>query len=365
MSDQRPLVAVLFGGRSSEHSVSCVSSVGVLSSIDDSRYRILPIGVTREGTWRLVTDWQSFAFDSETMPQVEDNGTAIFVSPSAAGQPLMERAADGSVRELGTPHVFFPLLHGMFGEDGTVQGLFDLMGAAFVGPGVLGSAVAMDKHFMKVVLHAAGIPTSPWLTTTTDAYYDDPQAFNDAVAAQGLPAFVKPARAGSSVGISKVTAIADLDVAVKEAFLHDDKLIVEPGIVGREVECAVLGSRHDAVPEASWPSEVTFTGSHDFYDFDAKYLDGGSVVTCPADLPEPVTQRVCGLARTTFKAFDCSGLARVDTFVQADGTVLVNELNTLPGFTPTSAYPLMWARTGVEFPELLDRLLQIALKDKR
>jgi D-alanine-D-alanine ligase len=364
MPDNRPVVAVLFGGRSSEHSVSCVSAVGVLSSLDDAAYRILPIGVTREGTWRLVPDWQDFAFDAEAMPEVEDDGTAIFVSPTSADHPLVERRADGSTRRLGSVDVFFPLLHGPYGEDGTVQGLFELMGAAYVGPGVFGSAAAMDKHFTKVVLTAAGISTTPWVTIRQDEYTADAQAAHDAVIAQGFPAFVKPARAGSSVGISKVHDASGLAAAFTAAFAHDTKVIVEPGVVAREVECAVLGSFHDTEPATSWPSEITFGAEHEFYDFEAKYLDGASQVTCPAELPEAVTEEVRRVARKTFQAFEGSGLARVDTFVLDDGSVLVNELNTLPGFTPSSAYPMMWARTGVEFPELLNRLIAIALRDR-
>lgn len=363
-ADTRPIVAVLFGGRSSEHPVSCVGAAAVIAAIDPEAYRVLPIGITRTGTWRLVNDWQSFAFDPDSMPEVTDNGTEVLVSPAADHAPLRERRADGSVRDIGVVDFYFPVLHGLYGEDGTVQGLFELMDTAFVGAGVLTSAVSMDKHFMKIVLRGADIPVCPWELVTATQWRTDPAAVTNRISTQGYPAFVKPARAGSSVGISRITDPGELDAAMTEAFGHDDKVIVEPGVDGREIECSVLGSRADVQLRTSSPAEIIVKGDHDFYDFEAKYLDlDGAEVVCPADIDADTTARVQDVAARTFRAFDCTGLARVDTFVTPEGTVLVNELNTLPGFTPTSGYPLMFAASGVDFGELVAELLRIAQTD--
>lgn len=364
MSSQRTTVAVLFGGRSSEHSVSCVSAAGVIGALDLDRYRPVPIGITKNGTWVTVEDPTSFSFADGAMPEVEENGSAVFVSPSTRGVSLLERAADGSVRDLGDIDVFFPVLHGQFGEDGTLQGLLELKGVPFVGPGVLTSAVGMDKHFMKTVLRSAGIPTADWQTVTAKQWADDPAGVRERLAALGLPVFVKPARAGSSVGISKVAAAEDLDAALREGFEHDHKVIVEPGIDGREIECAVLGSHWDDELTASVPGEIVISGDHEFYDFEAKYLSADDVrLQAPADIPDDVARTVQAIAADTFCAFECSGLTRVDTFVQADGTVLVNEINTSPGFTPTSGYPHMMGKSGIDYPELISRLIDIATVD--
>lgn len=361
--NKRPLVAVLFGGRSSEHSVSCVSAAGVLKEIDPQSFDILPIGITLEGTWRVVRDWQSFTFDQDNMPQVTDNGTEVFISPSQKGV-LIERDASGAFTELGSPDIFFPLLHGQYGEDGTMQGLLALTDTPIVGPGVFTSAAAMDKHFTKVVLRATGIPTADWKTVTQADYTADPRAVVDSLAELGLPAFVKPARAGSSVGISKVNQESDFTTALDAAFAHDSKVIVEPFVDGREIECAVLGSMYDSEVRASAPGEITVSGDHEFYDFEAKYLDlGAATLTCPADVPAEVADRIRDIARQTFKAFDCSGLTRVDTFVLPNGEVLVNEINTMPGFTPTSGYPFMWEKSGLPYRELITELLEIAVTD--
>lgn len=357
----RPVVAVLFGGRSSEHSVSCVTAAGVMSEIDASLFRILPIGITPHGTWRVVEDWQTFRFDPANMPEVEDNGTQVFISPD--GQ-LVERNPQGQVRDLDTVDVFFPLLHGAFGEDGTVQGLLTLMDKPFVGPGVFASAASMDKHYTKMVLTAAGIPTAQWCTIYEHTYRANPQATLSDLETLGLPVFVKPARSGSSVGITKVRGRAGLPQALEEAFQHDTKVIVEPHVAGREVECAVLGSVFDPQVRASAPGEITVSGNHEFYDFEAKYLDPqAATLTCPADISAEVAARVRDIARQTFVAFECTGLTRVDTFVLPGGEVLVNELNTSPGFTPSSGYPFMWAKSGLPYGELLTELIRIALSD--
>lgn len=362
---QRPLVAVLFGGRSSEHSVSCVTAAGVMNEIGPNAFRLLPIGITPEGKWRVVNDWKSFAFDRDNMPQVADNQTEVFVSPSRNGS-LIERDAQGAFTDLGSPDIVFPLLHGKYGEDGAMQGLLTLLDAPFVGPGVFASAAGMDKHFTKMVLRAAGIPTAEWKTITLTQYKADPQVAIDSLQELGLPAFVKPSRAGSSVGISKVSDTSGFKAALDDAFAHDTKVIVEPFVDGREIECAVLGSVNDAELKASSPGEITVSGDHDFYDFDAKYLDlDATTLTCPADVEPDVAERVREIARQTFRAFDCSGLTRVDTFVRPNGEVLVNEINTSPGFTPSSGYPVMWQNSGLPYQDLITELLTIAVEDHK
>lgn len=363
-TDHRPLVAVLFGGRSSEHSVSCVTAAGVISAIDDEAYRVLPIGITKTGVWRIVEDWESMRFDPENMPEVTDDGTEVIPRVSAAGAPLIHRDAAGSYSELETVDVFFPVLHGQFGEDGTLQGLFELSDTPFVGSGVFASAASMDKHYTKSLLAHAGIPTCPWELVTQTMWETDRPDAEARVAALGFPVFVKPARAGSSMGVSRVAEPAGLEAALVAAYEHDEKVIVEPQVIGREIECAVLGSLHDAQLRTSYPGEIEVSGDHDFYDFEAKYLDlADAKLTCPADVDEATTARIRELSAAVFRLFDCTGLSRVDTFVTDSGEVLINEINTLPGFTPTSAYPFMWANSGIDYPDLISELIGIALVD--
>jgi D-alanine-D-alanine ligase len=363
-NDHRPLVAVLFGGRSSEHSVSCVTAAGVIGAIDADAFDVLPIGITKTGVWRIVDDWADMRFDPENMPEVTDNGTEVIPPLSADGAPLLHRDAEGKFSELGSVDVFFPLLHGRFGEDGTLQGLFELSDTAFVGSGVFSSAASMDKHYTKSLMRQAGVPTCDWELVTETMWAADRAQVENRVAGLGLPVFVKPARAGSSMGVSRVASADGLEAALAEAFVHDTKVIVEPQVNGREVECAVLGSLFDVTVRTSSPGEISVTGDHAFYDFNAKYLDlADAEVTCPADLDESTTAAVQDVAASVFRLFDCTGLARVDTFVTDGGEVVVNELNTLPGFTPTSAYPFMWAKSGVEYSELISELISIALVD--
>ncbi len=363
-TDPRPLVAVLFGGRSSEHSVSCVTAAGVIRAIDATAYRVLPIGITKTGVWRIVEDWASMHFDPANMPEVVENGTEVIPHVSAKGAPLLHRDFTGAVTELDAVDVFFPLLHGQYGEDGTIQGLFELSDTAFVGSGVFASAASMDKHYTKSLMAQAGIPTCPWELVTEPMWDADRAEAEARVAGLGFPVFVKPARAGSSMGVSRVETAAGLDRALQAAFDHDSKVIVEPQVHGREIECAVLGSLHDAEVRTSLPGEIEVSGDHDFYDFDAKYLDlADAELTCPARVDEATTARIRELSDQVFRLFDCTGLARVDTFVTESGEVLINEINTLPGFTPTSAYPFMWANTGLDYTDLISELIGIALRD--
>lgn len=359
---QRPRVLVLFGGRSGEHPISAVTAGGVLRAIDRTRYEVLAVGITRDGHWVLADDDPDrWAITDGRLPEVT-NGSVRVLLPQAAGDREVQ-VMRGSVAEaLGTVDVVFPLLHGPFGEDGTVQGMLELADVRYVGAGVLASAVGMDKQMMKLVFAGQGLPVGPYVVVPPGDLDRDPAAVLARAEGLGLPVFVKPARAGSSLGISKVTDRADLPDAIRAAAEHDPKVLIEAAIVGREVECGVLGGRDGAPARASLPGEIVVRGEHSFYDFEAKYLDEASAeLTCPADLPAEVTARVRELAVRAFDAIGCEGLARVDVFVQPDGNVLVNEINTMPGFTPFSMYPRMWAATGLDYPALVDELIQLAL----
>ncbi len=266
-------------------------------------------------------------------------------------------------RTLGEVDVVFPLLHGPWGEDGTIQGMLEMAGVRYVGAGVLASAVSMDKAYMKVILAAAGLPVLPSVTVSVREWAADPQACRDRADALGYPLFVKPARGGSSIGISKAHDASELDACLEEAHRHDPKALVEVSAEGaREVECGVLQDL-DGSPETSLPAELRVGGDHEFYDFEAKYLpDQQTEVDIPADLPGDVVSEIRTLAARAFEAVACEGLARVDFFVMPDGSLVVNEINTMPGFTPTSMFPQMWAATGVDYPALVDRLIQLALR---
>jgi len=266
-------------------------------------------------------------------------------------------------RTLGEVDVVFPLLHGPWGEDGTIQGMFEMAGVRYVGAGVLASAVSMDKAYMKIVLQAAGLPVMPSVTVTAREWANDAVGCRERAATVGYPLFVKPARGGSSFGISKVHDPSELDDAIAEALRHDPKVLVEVSAEGaREVECGVLQAL-DGTPETSVPAELRVGGDHEFYDFEAKYLPGEQTeVDIPANIPDDVTAQLRGLAARAFEAVGCEGLARVDFFVFPDGSLVVNEINTMPGFTPTSMYPQMWAASGLDYPALVDRLIRLALQ---
>ena len=348
-------VAVLFGGRSSEHAISCVSAGSVLAALDRDRYDVLPIGITPDGRWVLAPDDAgALAIEGRQFPSVDPTGTALVLpgDPTAKGLVVLEH---GDVPpELGSVDVVFPLLHGPYGEDGTLHGLLELAGVPYVGSGVFASAVAMDKHHMKQLLGAAGLPVPSYVLVRGG------QSVPATVQDLGLPLFVKPARGGSSIGITKVDDLADLDAALAEAHRHDPKALVEQAIVGREIECGVLAGKAGP-PEASLPAEIRVTGGQSFYDFEAKYLSDATEFDIPPDLPSTVIDRVRSLAVDAFTALDCEGLARVDFFVDGDD-VLVNELNTMPGFTPASMFPRMWAATGVSYSDLVSRLIDDALR---
>jgi D-alanine-D-alanine ligase len=356
-------VAVVFGGRSSEHAISCVTASSVLRVIDTKRYDVVPIGITAKGRWVLGPgDPARLAITDGRLPEVADDGGTV-VLPSSAGAAEIVVSEPGAVpRTLGEVDVVLPLLHGPYGEDGTLQGLLELAGVPYVGSGVLASAVGMDKHYMKLVLAAHGLPVCRHVVVAPGAWEPQRQRVAAESAALGWPVFVKPARAGSSVGITKIHGPGELDQAVLDARRHDPKVVVEEAIVGREVECGVLQGQAGAAPDTSVVGEIRVDETHEFYDFDAKYLDEAHVaLEVPADLPGELSERIRSLAARAFQALACEGLARVDFFLRPDGTVLINELNTMPGFTPTSMFPMLWAATGLDYPALVDRLLITAL----
>ena len=361
----RPRVVVLFGGRSSEHAISCVTAGSVLAAVDRDRYDVLPVGITSDGRWVLeVDDASRFAIAADgTLPAVDASRPSVAVNSDGYRPTLEIHAAGRPPESLGVIDVVLPLLHGPWGEDGTIQGFLETNDLRYVGAGVLASAVGMDKHYMKVVLEGAGLPILPYVVLPERRWSSDRAGCREAVEKLGLPVFVKPCRGGSSIGISKVHDLTALDEAVEEARRWDPKVVVEAsaGAGAREVECGVLEG--SAAPEASVVAEITVADEHDFYDFAAKYLPGEHTrVDVPADLDEESATRVKALAVEAFEALSCEGLARVDFFVLPDGRVVVNEVNTMPGFTPTSMFPQVWAASGVAYPELVDRLLQLALR---
>ena len=365
-SSRRPRVAVVFGGRSSEHAISCVTAAGVLRAIDRDVWDVVPIGVMTNGRWVLAADdparWE---IRDGTLPEVPDEGPDVLVPLATTDRHLVVLEPGQVPQVLADVDVVLPLLHGPYGEDGTLQGLLELGDVRYVGAGVLSSALGMDKHFMKLVLAGSGLPVGPYTVFLPLEWERDRAGCRQRAEALGYPLFVKPARAGSSVGISKVASPEHLDAAVEAARVHDPKVVVEAAVTGREIECGVLESPDGGLPQTSLPGEIAVVSSaHEFYDFEAKYLaaEGEVLLTCPADLPDDVTAAVRDLAARTFVAMGCEGLARVDLFYTDDGRLLVNELNTMPGFTPVSMFPLMWRETGLDYPALVDRLLRLALR---
>lgn len=354
---QRGTVAVLFGGRSSEHEVSCTTAGGVLGAIDRDRWDVIAVGIGRDGSWTLQSDDpEAWALREGHMTHVEPTEKRVLL-PAVAGDRQWSVESGGVVTPLALVDVAFPVLHGPWGEDGTIQGALELLDVRYVGSGVLASAVGMDKQFMKAAFRAAGLPVAPDVTLAPG---EPAGPRRGEIEALGLPVFVKPARAGSSMGISRVNSWEELDAALAGAVKHDPKVLIESAIVGREIETAVLGAR-DGV-RTSQPGEIVTGGDHSFYDFEAKYFDADAVrLECPADLPAADAARVRDFAARAFAAVSAEGIARVDVFYAADGTITVNEINTMPGFTPTSMYPRMWASDGLTYSHLVDELLQAAL----
>ena len=367
---------MVFGGRSSEHSISCASAAHVLPAFDPQRYEIVPIGITQDGRWLEVAarpDQLSIGGDGE-LPSVEalaGPGAEIVARPGGGSGVLTVLSPGDVPRDLGTVDVVLPLLHGAYGEDGTIQGLLEMTGARYAGAGVFASAAGMDKEYMKLVFAAYGLPMGPYVvvrdrdwTGTAGAPGQERKRVLDEIAELGWPVFVKPARGGSSVGTSKAHDLAELERAIEVAREHDPKVLVEAAIDGPEIECAVLEGVDGGPPEASLPGQVMVGGGADFYDFRAKYLADGTHMVIPAPIPEAAIAEVRRLACLAFDAISCEGLARVDFFYTPDGRVMVNEINTMPGMTPASGFPKMWAATGLPLPELMDRIVATALSKR-
>ena len=365
LAGAKQTVVVLFGGRSSEHAISCATAGGVLSAIDRSRYDVIPVGITRDGAFTLqADDASSFSLTGETLPAVVDNGTRVHWPESAATRELSVVEPDGSVRLLGAVDVVFPILHGRFGEDGTVQGLLELVGLPYVGAGLLASSVGMDKHFTKTVLQEAGIAVAPWRTVRRRTWLSDPDQVIADVAPLGFPVFVKPARAGSSVGVSRVDSEAEFAAAMEIGLAEDGKVLVEAAVSGREIECAVLGGRDGGSPRTSVGGEIVL-GSDTYYDFESKYLGApGADLVCPADLTDDQLAEMQRLAALAFESVDGTGLSRVDFFLTDTGWV-INEINTMPGFTPISMFPACWLASGLSYPELITELIELGLQTER
>jgi D-alanine-D-alanine ligase len=361
-------VAVVFGGRSSEHAISCVSAGGVIGALDPDRYDVVAIGITPDGRWVLETGepGRLALGPAGELPAVTGDREVVLRSSPGAQRPtgdLVLHDAGDVPASLGEVDVVFPVMHGPWGQDGTLQGLLELAGVRYVGAGVLSSAVGTDKMFMKLLFAAQGLPVLPWVPVRPGEWDRDPAAVTESVAALNYPVFVKPARAGSSFGISRVDSADDLGAAIRAAEKYDPKVLVEAAAVdAREVEIGVLQGLDGAAPETSEIAEIRVDPAHQFYDFEAKYLpDEHTTLDVPADLEQEVAAKVRALAVQAFAALDVEGLARVDFFVFPDGRVVLNEVETMPGFTSTSMFPRMWAASGLAYPDLVDRLVRLAL----
>jgi D-alanine-D-alanine ligase len=353
-------VIILFGGRSAEHEVSLLSARNVFLALDRERFEPLLIGIDKQGHWRIEPE--------KTL--LEAAGDPRILKLVAAGRELTvpvhpeDKTLEDSSNArplMASDDVVFPVLHGTYGEDGTVQGLLELADIAYVGPGHLGSAIGMDKDVTKRLLAQAGIPVVPWRVVTAHAMKRNAARCLDLASELGFPAFVKPANAGSSVGVSKVKSAAELEPALHAALAFDTKVLVEAAVNAREIECAVLGNDE---PVASMPAEIVVHHKDGFYSYDAKYVDAdGSEAKIPADLPSETMARVRDLAVATFRALELAGMARVDFFLDKDrGDFYVNEVNTIPGFTAISMYPKLWEATGVPIKELVSRLIDLAIE---
>jgi D-alanine-D-alanine ligase len=352
----RRRVAVLFGGRSAEHEISCLSARSVIDALDPDRIEVIPIGITREGRWHRLSGPPALPSETGRMPEVTDrSGTAVELAGEGTTSELV--AADGSREPID---IVFPVLHGPFGEDGTVQGMLELAGIPYVGAGVLGSALGMDKDVQKRLFREAGLPVGPFETVHERDWADDPESVEAAAEALGYPVFTKPATLGSSVGVSKVDDAGGLGAGLAEAFRYAREALIEKAAVGaRELECSVLGNEE---PVASLAGEIVPEGDA-FYDYDAKYLDEhGAQLLIPADLKPEVMGEVQRLAVAAFRAIKCAGMARVDFFLLGEDRLWVNELNTIPGFTSISMYPKLWEASGLGYRELVRRLLDLAVE---
>ena len=371
-SNNRIKVGVLFGGRSGEHEISLRSALTVMSAMDPAHYEIVPIGIGRDGRWYLERDaMKMLAEKTPHLAALGAGGTQVTLLPHPEGRSLVAMASDGARGDvmrlqdaMPALDVVFPVLHGTYGEDGTVQGLFELAGIAYVGAGVLGSALGMDKDAQKRLLRDAGVAVVKYFAIDRADYIETPELGARLARKLAFPVFVKPNALGSSIGISKVKRAADIRAALDDAFQYDRKALIEASCEGREFECAVLGNDR---PEASVPGEVLVTGTHDFYDYESKYVDPeGSATKIPADLPAAKAKKLRAMAVAAFKALSLRGMARVDFLASRDlREIYVNEVNTIPGFTSISMYPKLWEATSLPIRKLIDRLIELALEERR
>jgi len=374
MGSQRKVrVAIVFGGRSAEHAVSCASAGLVLGAIDRDKYDVVPIGIARDGRWVLTSgDPARLALTSGEPPSVEAVATpGVSVTPQAGpgGGALVFSGPASVPAELGEVDVVLPLLHGTFGEDGTIQGLLEMAGVRYAGAGVFASAACMDKEYMKLLFAARGLPIGPyvvvrdrdWRASAAATATVERKRVLDEIGELSWPVFVKPARGGSSIGTSRVSGPDEVEAAIEEARRYDRKVLVEAAIAGAEVECAVLEGIDGGPAEASVPGQIVVDPHSSWYDFEAKYLEPASRMEIPAPMPAEAAERVRSLACAAFDALSCEGLARVDFFYTPAGDVVVNEINTMPGMTPTSGFPMMWAASGLPLPALIDRIIVTAL----
>jgi D-alanine-D-alanine ligase len=375
-AERKIRIAVVFGGQGPEHAISCMGAGTVLAFLDRDRYEVVPVGILPDGRWVLTRDEpERLAISGRTLPSVaavagpdaaEAPGHAVAQGPTAA----TPAASVPSV--LAGVDVVLPILHGPFGEDGTIQGLLEMAGVRYVGAGVLASAVGLDKEYMKLVFAARGLPMSPYVVVRDRDWQGGPGAGStataerkriyDAIAELGYPVFVKPARGGSSIGTSKANDQAAVTEAIEGARRYDSKVIVERAVDGAEIECAVLEGLDGGPPDTSLPGQLVIAGGEEFYDFEAKYLDPTGSMAIPAPVPQDVIDEVRRMAGVAFEAVSCQGFARVDFFYTRDGAILVNEINTIPGMTATSYFPKMWEATGLPLPQLLDRMITTALR---
>lgn len=375
-------MAVVFGGRSTEHAVSCLGAGHVLAALDRDRYEVVPVGIARDGRWILAPDDPGrLAITDGELPSVDAMTTAgseiaARLDPGTRG--LVVTAAGDVPQSLGEVDVVLPLLHGAYGEDGTIQGLLEMAGSRYAGAGVFASAAGMDKEYMKLIFAARGLPVEryvvvrdrdwhgrePEITATAVPVTSERKRVLDEIAELGWPVFVKPARGGSSIGTSRVTDQAGLEDAIELARQHDPKVLVEAAVPGLEIECAVLEGRGGGPPDASIPAQVLVGGDAEFYDFQAKYLEADTAMAIPPPIPADDIEEVRRLACAAFDALSCEGLARVDFFYTPQGRIVLNEINTMPGMTSASAFPLMWKATGLPLPQLMDRIIQTALSKR-
>ena len=369
----RPRVLIVFGGRSSEHEISCSTAAGILTAIDRTKWDVIPLGITRDGQWvRVADDPSALEFKDGKGQSVTAGSTRVALTPGEGN--LVELTYEGDpdapdsrvvgVEDLGHVDIVFPLLHGPYGEDGTIQGLCEMVGVPYTGCGVAASANGMDKEYAKILFERGGLPVGKYFSITDYAWRHRTNVVPDEVRSWGLPVFVKPARAGSSLGITRVTDWSQFEAAVEKARRHDPKVLIESGANHpREIECAVLEGRNGQAPRTTPPGEVVMMQTPDMYDFESNYFPHDAVqLQIPADIPAEVAARIQDMARRAFQLLGGEGLSRVDFFyLEASGQLILNEVNTMPGMTPFSLYPGMWANAGLSYRDLVTELIELAL----